>query len=447
VVPQNFLACDRDQELLLPPSLRDWLGEDHLAWCVLDAVEQVDLSGIYGAYRADGWGRAAFDPQMMVALLLYAYAVGERSSRMIERRCVEDVAFRVISANRVPDHATIARFRARHEQALAGLFTDVLELCAKAGLVSVGLVALDGTKIEANAALGQTRSYESINAEMTQILSEAANTDAQEDSQFGAGSRGDELPPALAERQSRRARLARCKAELESEHAEREQTFREHMRDRERWEQKTGKKMTGRKPQPPEPGELTLAKLNVTDPDSRVMKDKTRLVQGYNAQVIASPEQVILAAALTQDPNDSRQLPPMVAQAVRTLKRAGISEPLGTVVADGGYWSERAVRRIQGQGVAVLVPPFSQANASKRKTAKPHGEAAKRMHARLQEPDAAHAHRRRKQIVEPVFANTKTIPRADRFVRRGLPACEAEWQLIATTHNLLKLWRHRRPNS
>jgi transposase len=159
VVPQNFLACDRDQELLLPPSLRDRLGEDHLAWCVLDAVDQIDLSGIYGAYRADGWGRAAFVPQMMVALLLYAYAVGERSSRMIERRCVEDVAFRVISANQAPDHATIARFRARHEQALAGLFTAVLELCAKAGLVSVGLVALDGTKIAANAALCQTKTY------------------------------------------------------------------------------------------------------------------------------------------------------------------------------------------------------------------------------------------------------------------------------------------------
>jgi transposase len=171
VVPQSFLACGRDQELLLPPSLRDWLAEDHLAWCVLDAVEQIDLSGIYGSYRADGWGRAAFDPQMMVALLLYAYAVGERFSRMIERRCVEDVAFRVISANQAPDHATIARFRVRHERALAGLFTDVLELCAKAGLVSVGLVALDGTKIEANASLGQTRSYESINAEMTEILS------------------------------------------------------------------------------------------------------------------------------------------------------------------------------------------------------------------------------------------------------------------------------------
>lgn len=136
----------------------------------------------------------------------------------------------------------------------------------------------------------------------------------------------------------------------------------------------------------------------------------------------------------------------MVAQASRAIQRAGIKEPIGTVVADGGYWSERAVRLVQREGVAVLVPPFSHANASKRKTAKPHSETAKRMHALLQEPDASHAHRRRKQIVEPVFANTETIRRADRFMRRGLPACDAEWQLIATTHNLLKLWRHRRPS-
>jgi hypothetical protein len=218
------------------------------------------------------------------------------------------------------------------------------------------------------------------------------------------------------------------------------------MRDRERWEQKAGKKLGGRKPQPPGQHELTQARLNVTDPDSRVMKDKMTLMQGYNAQVIASPEQVILAAALTQEPNDSRQLPPMITQASRAIQSAGISEPIGTVVADGGYWSERAVTLAERKGVSVLVPPFSQANASKRKTAKPHSETAKRMHALLQEPDAIRAHRRRKQIVEPVFANTKTIRRADRFMRRGLSACEAEWQLIATTHNLLKLWRHHRPS-
>jgi hypothetical protein len=173
---------------------------------------------------------------MMVALLLYAYAVGERFSRVIERCCQEDVAFRVISAYQTPDHATIARFRARHEQALAGLFTDVLELCAKAGLVSVGVVALDGTKIAANAALCQTKTYESINTEMKQIFEEAADADAREDAEFGVGSRGDELPAELADRRSRRARLERCEAELEAGHAEREQTFREHLRDRERWE-------------------------------------------------------------------------------------------------------------------------------------------------------------------------------------------------------------------
>ncbi len=443
-MPQNFVSCDREQELLLPPSLRDWLAEDHLAWCVLDAVKQIDLSAIYGVYRADGWGRAAFDPQMMAALLLYAYAVGERSSRGIERRCREDVAFRVITTNQAPDHATIAGLRARHEEALAGLFTDVLALCAKAGLVSFGLVALDGTKIAANASLNATKSYESINAEMQQILAEAARVDAAEDEQFG-DSRGDELPAELSDRAARRARLERCKAELEAEHAEREQTFREHLRDRERWEKQIGKKLTGRKPRPPGDEQLTKAKLNVTDPDSRVMKDKMQLVQGHNAQVISSPEQIILAAAVTQDPNDSRQLPPMVAQATQTFRAAGIEDAVGTVLADGGYWSERAVRRVQGQGVAVLVPPFSQRNASRRKTAKPHSEAAARMHARLKEPDAAKSYRRRQQVVEPVFANTKTIRRAERFMRRGLPACQAEWQLIATTHNLLKLWRHRRP--
>ncbi len=155
---QNFLPCDREQELLLPPSLREWLPDDHLAWFVVDAVEALDLGAFSADYRHDGWGRAAHEPSMMVALLLYAYAVGERSSRAIERRCAEDVAFRVVCANATPDHATIARFRARHERALADTFTQVLRLCAKAGLASVGLVALDGTLVAGNAAAAATRS-------------------------------------------------------------------------------------------------------------------------------------------------------------------------------------------------------------------------------------------------------------------------------------------------
>ena len=244
---QNFLPCDRDQELLLPPSLREWLPAVHLAWFVLDAVEEIDLSGFYGVYREDGWGRAAFEPAMMVALLLYAYAVGERSSRGIERRCREDVAFRVITANRIPDHATVARFRARHEQALAATFTQVLALCAQAGLLSVGLVALDGSLLAGNASPGATRSYASIRVEVEQMLAEAAQADADEDERLG-DARGDELPVELADARSRRERLRRCKQQLEHAQADEEAAYRANLAWRAAWEAEHGRRLAGRKP-------------------------------------------------------------------------------------------------------------------------------------------------------------------------------------------------------
>src|SRR5215213_5850098 len=208
---QNFVACDRDQELLLPPSLRDWLPEGHLAWFVIDAVAAFDLTAFYGAYRVDGHGRPAHDPAMMVALLLYGYAIGERSSRRLERRCVEDVATRVICANQAPDHTTIARFRQRHERALAGLFGEVLALCADAGLVRVGMIAVDGTKVAANAAPQATRDYEQVARE---ILAEADAVDAAEEAQFG-DARGDELPSQLQKAQGRRGWLREAKRRLD----------------------------------------------------------------------------------------------------------------------------------------------------------------------------------------------------------------------------------------
>src|SRR4051812_1596263 len=213
---QNFLACDREQELLLPPSLREWLPEGHLAWFVIDAVAQLDLSAFYAGYRADGHGRAAHDPAMMVAMLLYCYAIGERSSRRLERRCVEDVAVRVICANRAPDHTTIARFRQRHERALGELFGEVLALCAESGLVRVGVIAVDGTKVAANAAVQATRDYEQIARE---ILAEADAVDAEEDERFG-DARGDELPPELATTQGRRGWLREAKRRLDEKRAE-----------------------------------------------------------------------------------------------------------------------------------------------------------------------------------------------------------------------------------
>src|SRR3954447_13729368 len=213
---QNFLACDREQELLLPPSLREWLPDDHLAWFVLAAVEEFDLAAFYAAYRQNGHGRAAHDPAMMVALLLYAYATGRRSSRVIERACVDDVAVRVVAANQRPDHTTIARFRQRHETALAGLFGEVLALCAEAGLVGVAVLAVDGTKVHANASQHQNLDYDQIAKE---ILAEADAVDRAEDERFGER-RGDELPPELATAQGRRGWLREAKRRLEERRAE-----------------------------------------------------------------------------------------------------------------------------------------------------------------------------------------------------------------------------------
>src|SRR6266576_1522905 len=212
----NFLACDREQEFLMPPDPRDWLPEDHLAWFVLASVEEMDLAAFYGSYRRDGWGRAAFEPSMMVALLMYAYAQGERSSRGIERRCVEDVAYRVIAAQQTPDHATIARFRVRHEAALAGLFGEVLGLCRESGLVKVGVIAIDGTKVHANASHHSNVDYERLARE---ILKEAGEVDAAEDELYG-DARGDELPEHLQTSEGRRAALRKAKQQLECDRAE-----------------------------------------------------------------------------------------------------------------------------------------------------------------------------------------------------------------------------------
>jgi transposase len=444
-VAPNFLLCDRDQELLLPPSLREWLPEDHLAWFVLDAVDELDLGAFYAAYRDDGWGRAAFEPQMMVALLLYAYAVGERSSRQIERRCREDVAFRVITANQVPDHATIARFRARHEQALADIFAQVLALCAKAGLVSVGLVALDGSLLAGNASPGATRSYASIREEVELMLAQAAQADAAEYERLG-DARGDELPAELVDPRSRRERLRRCKEELEQEQAEEEAAYEENLAWRAAWEAEHGRRLAGRKPTPPAADALAARRINTTDPDTGLLKRAGgRSVQGYNVQVVASPEQVILAAQVTQSHNDADQLAPMVAEATGALRAAGVDEPIATVLADGGYWNSPAIGEVRGQGIEVLVPAQDRRRTAPRKLAPRQGEEARRIEAVLSSPEGQALYRRRQQIVEPVFAHIKSIRRLDRFLRRGLTACQAEWQLIAATHNLLKLWRAASP--
>jgi transposase len=269
--------------------VRDWLPADHLAWFILDVVDQLDLGPFLKAYRADGHGRAAYQPRMLLGVLLYAYCTGIRSSRQIERRCHEDVAFRVLASNSIPDHVTIARFRVRHEQALAGLLVASLQLCAAAGMVRLGLIALDGTKIEANAAAAANRTHAHLQAQVTELLAQAAAADRAEDCQHGVA-RGDALPRALAGRAERLARLERAKALLEAEATARQQRYQQRVAElaaaaRARGQWPRAHIRPRRRDEAPNP----KATVNTTDPDSRFVRGSGRTLQGYNAQAATRP--------------------------------------------------------------------------------------------------------------------------------------------------------------
>jgi transposase len=461
---QNFIGCDREQSFLMAPSVREWLPEGHLAWFVLAAVERLDLGEFYAAYRVDGQGRAAYDPGMMVGLLLYAYAVGVRSARVIERRCVEDVAFRVIAANRVPDHATIARFRAGHQGALGGLFSQVLVLCERAGLISAGVVAIDSTKVGANASGLVNAGYEQIARE---ILEQAAAIDAQEDERFG-DRRGDELPPELADEKSRREWLSEALRELEQEAGERPVAAsrperlveaRRRLEDQRELEcdaavglaagrarreadlAARGRRPSGRPPTKPLlVPDTPRGKVNLTDPDSKPVKTHKGFIQGYNAQAAATAGQIVIAADVTLGTSDGGRLEPMLANARAELRAAGASGAPEVVLADSGYWNSEQITRIAQEGITVLVPPDAHTRASEPAAGRDKGLWAQ-MRSRLKTEEGRGLYRQRQQLIEPIFAQTKITRGAARFQRRGLAACRSEWRLITATHNLLKLWR------
>jgi transposase len=465
-MPQNFLACDREQELLLPPSLREWLPGDHLAWLVLETVAEIDLAAFYAAYRHDGHGRAAHDPAMMVALVLYAYAIGVRSSRAIERHCRDDVAFRVITASQAPDHATIARFRARHENAISELFGEVLALCARAGLVQVGIVAVDGTKVAAAATHHATRSYEEIARE---ILQEASDLDAAEDQLYG-DARGDELPAGFETSGDRRRRLREAKQALDGEREadaravprDRGQRLRECRRrlaqddelerrviaEHAAWlaagiASDGSRRMTGArqniKPYPLT--ELAERTINVSDPDSRNLKTTRGWVQGYNAQAVVTAEQIVIAAEISTESLDTANLHPMVTAAEEELHAAGISELPGVVLADAGYWKTSAIETLCGEGIPTLVAP----DADRRKEPRPGRRGGLYDFTRrvLATDWGKQLYLKRQGSIEPVFGQIKSNRGADRFLRRGRSAVRSEWRLLAATHNMLKLHRHQ----
>jgi len=444
----NFQPCDRNQAYILPPSLADWLPQGHLAWFVLDAVEQIDLQPFYKKYRTDGIGNSAFNPSMMVGLLMYAYCTGERSSRRIERYCQTDVAYKVITANQSPDHSTISRFRKDNEANLKNLFLEVLRLCAETGLVKLGKVSLDGTKIKANASLAANRTLKHLERAVEKMLAEADAKDAEEDKTFGPDKRGDELPEDLRDRNSRLERLKACKQRLECERAEAKQTQQKKIDQRQAKEEATGRKSRGRKPKSPEDARNKDAKANVTDPDSRIMKTRKGYVQGLNAQAAVTEDQVIVAEDVTQQANDKQQLHPMLEQAEANRRAVGVKETMDTALADAGYSSDNNFRKVSAGGAELLIA--TQKDWQQRKSLQdrpPRGpiplglSATELMERKLRTKRGRELYKWRSRTVEPVFGQIKDVRGFDRFMRRGFEACRSEWSLICATHNLLKLWR------
>ncbi len=442
-MPQNFLCPQRDQPLLLPVDMREWLPEDDLAFIVLDAVATLDLGGFRRRYRADGHGRAAFDPEMMVALLLYGYCQGERSSRVIEKRCVRDVAYRVIAGGLHPDHATVARFRVRHEKALGGLFSQVLRLLAAEGMVSLGTLSLDGTKLAGNAAQKANKTLPQIE----KVLAEAAAADAAEDAAESANPQ-PVTPRALARRAERRERLARARDRLAAEDTARRdaQRAKQHAWD----EAAAAGKRRGHRPgdEPRANRAGTEPRANTTDPDVRVMRNQKGYVAGYNGQAVVTADQVIVGAMLSQHPVDRTLLHPLLDTCREQLTGAGIRPELHTVLADSGYVSEENFARA-GQDKLRLLAPLAK------DPAQPGGRPPKRTRHLDQYPATARAIRRlrhprgredyklRARTVEPVFGQLKTCQKLTMMSRRGFTACESEWLLACTAHNLRKLHRHR----
>ena len=325
-MPYNFIRHHRDQAFLLPEDMRDWLPEDDLVFFVVDLVEEMDLSCFYARYRPDGWGRAAYDPSAMVTLILYSYCQGERSSRRIERLCCRDAGFRVAAGSLTPDHTTIARFRKDFEVELKGLFGMVLGVCARAGMVRPGLLAVDGTKLKASASLDANRSHASLREEYEEIarsiLEEAERVDAYEDLLYGPDKRGDEVPEELCDRERRKRWIVERWREIEEDADRLEAEQRDRIEEREK-KGKGGKKR-GRKPLDPTQMRerfLDKAKVNTTDPDSRIIKGPKGYLQGYNAQLVVTEDQVIVAAHLSQDEADWDLLHPMVERAAHNLRR------------------------------------------------------------------------------------------------------------------------------
>jgi transposase len=502
-MPKTFRPWQPEQTTLLPPSPSDWLSEDHQVYFLLDLVNELDLSQVLiPAQAKDPRGEKGFDPRMMTMLLLYAYCVGIVSSRKIERACYEDLAFRVLTGNQQPDHSRISEFRRRNLDALKGLFVQILRLCQKAGMVSLGHVALDGTKVQANASKHKAMSHErmlkaekELEKEINVLIRKAEILDAQEDKRYGKGKLGSDLPDELRRRQDRLARIRQARKEMEAETTA--ATARQRQQEA---EEARAKAAAARESDAPaaEQAELTrkaktaeakargarekaieaaqeagleppdleplacdamprrgLARKadgtptrktqrNFTDPDSHLMQSGGSYLQGYNCQVaVDSDHQVIVAVGVSNQPPDVEHLEPMVERIAAT---AGSLPDVMTM--DAGYWSEDNVHLCADQGIDAYIAtgrlPHGQRPPPKRGPLSREADAKTRMARKLRSRKGAAIYAQRKAIVEPVNGQIKEVRGLRRFLLRGLEKVDGEWHLIAATHNLLKLFRYRR---
>jgi transposase len=425
---KTYRAYLPEQDLLLPPSLRDWLPEDHLAYFVSDVVDQLDLSAIESVYEEEERGQPPYHPRMMTKVLLYGYCVGVFSSRRIEKKLREDVGFRVIAADNEPDFRTISDFRKLHLAALQGLFDQVLRITLQAGTMKLGRVVIDGSKVKANASKHKAMSYgrmqedeKRIKEEVKRLLAQAEATDAEEDARYGRDRRGDELPPELARRESRLQKIREAKRALEE-------------RAREQAKSKSQRE-TEAKPE-------AKMQYNFSDPESRIMKGADGFVQAYNAQVAVEPDfQLIVGQLVTQAANDKQQLKPMV----EVIQEQSGQKP-GEVVSDSGYCSDANLGYLEKKKIEGFVAVDRESHGDREKPC-PRGPLPKgatrvdRMRRKLQTKKGAAIYSTRKTVVEPVFGQIKEARGFRRFLLRGLKKVQGEWAIVCLTHNILKLHR------
>jgi len=449
-IPARFKSYCPDQILLLPPDVRQWLPEGHLAYFIMDVVSDLDLSAIHNAYSRSRAGQPPYDPRMMTSLILYGYCIGTPSSRKIETATYEQIPFRVITADQHPDHDTIANFRKTHLKALAGLFVDVLQLCQKAGLAKLGHISLDGTKVKANASKHKAMSYDrmdktiqQLEAEVKQLLEEAQTVDENEDAKYGKGKRIDELPQELQRRQDRIAKIKEAKQALEDEAKVKADAQRQTNQEKEDALQEEDKSRKGRKRKEPSDEPAPKAQRNFTDSDSRIMKDgaSKSFEQAYNSQIATNEAQVIVGRNITQETNDKKQLKPLV-EDVKTTNNATPDK----VSSDSGYYSDNNVEYLESEGIdgyiatgrqkhSEKIPPTPRGRIPKDATTK------ERMARKVRTQKGRATYSKRKHIVEPVFGQIKEARGFRRFSFRGLENVTFEWDIVCLTHNMLKLFR------